>query len=204
MTPPSGAVRALLEQARGAGFLGPGSLGDHVTSATAFLLAAGEPPRRALDLGSGGGVPGLLLAEWWAETEMALLDRSHRRAAFLRRAVLELGWAERVAVVHADAEVAGRDPALRATVDVVTARSFGPPAVVAECGAPFLRPGGRLLVAEPPQHTGRWPADALERVGLTVAQVVAAPARVQVLELRRPVDARYPRRPGIPAKRPLW
>jgi len=204
VTPPSGAVRALLEQARGAGFLGPGSLGDHVTSATAFLLAAGEPPRRALDLGSGGGVPGLLLAEAWTETTMVLLDRSSRRASFLRRAVLELGWAERVVVVQADAETAGRDDALRTTMDVVTARSFGPPPVVAECGAPFLRPGGRLLVAEPPDAAARWPGDALRTLGLAVGPAVTTPAHVQVLEQRWPLGERFPRRAGVPARRPLW
>lgn len=197
---------AVLARARAAGFLGPGPVGAHVEHALSFARAWGEPPpARAIDLGSGGGVPGLVLATHWPATRVALLEAGARRAAFLRAALSTLGMGERVWVIQARAEVAGRDPTLRGTFDLACARAFGPPAVTAECGAPFLRVGGRLIVSEPPHpDPTRWPAAGLARLGLGPAVAVEDGARVVVCRQVQPCPARYPRRVGVPAKRPLW
>lgn len=158
-------------------------------------------PGAALDLGSGGGVPGLLLAEVWSGTAFVLLDADRRRASFLDRAVIDLGWAERVRVIHGRAEEEGRRPELRGRFDFVSARSFGPPAVVAECGAPFLRVGGVLVVSDPPGGpAGRWPADGLAKLGLTGE----AGSGVTVLHQETRCPDKYPRRAGVPARRPLF
>jgi 16S rRNA G527 N7-methylase RsmG len=120
-----------------------------------------------LDLGSGGGVPGLVIAAARPEAAVVLLDASERRTDWLRRAVSRLGWTERVRVVTARAEVLGRDASWRSSQDAVVARGFGRPAVTAECAAPFLRIGGRLVVSEPPRvHGDRWPSAALAELGL--------------------------------------
>ena len=170
------------------------------------MAAVGGVPDRALDLGSGAGVPGLVLAVRWPATSFVLLDASARRTAALAAAVAELRLGERVEVRTGRAEDAGRDPLLRASVDVVTARSFGPPAVVAECGAPFLRVGGVLLVAEPPGgDADRWPARGLGLVGLHDDGVVTAgEATVRRLRLGEAVDDTYPRANGVPRTRPLF
>src|SRR5204863_447379 len=81
----------------------------------------------------------------FTDAEWVLLDSSRRRSAFLGDQVSRLGWSTRVRVVRARAEDAGHDPAFRATCQVVTARSFGPPGLTAECGAAFLEVGGQLL-----------------------------------------------------------
>ncbi|MGH9185692.1 MAG: RsmG family class I SAM-dependent methyltransferase [Acidimicrobiales bacterium] len=164
------------------------------------------PPRRALDLGSGGGVPGLVLARSWPASCWVLLDAGERRAAFLRSAISELDLRDRVAVLEERAETAGRDPALRASFDLVVARSFGLPAVTAECAAGFLAVGGHLVVSEPPANAeGRWDVAGLARLGLEpVAPSAAADFRVQVFEQTQACPDRYPRRSGVPAKRPLW
>ena len=109
------------------------------------------PPGLALDLGSGGGVPGLALARWWPASRWVLLDARERRAVFLAGCG-RVSWRSVTGCrsLHAAAEDAGRDDRHRGRFDLVVARSFGPPAVVAECGAPFLREGGRLVVSEPP------------------------------------------------------
>ena len=73
---------------------------------------------------------------------MTLIDSSARRSAFLERAVDRLGLRDRVLVVNARVEACGREVTLRGTFDGVTARSFGRPAVVAECAAPLLKAGG--------------------------------------------------------------
>lgn len=163
-----------------------------------------------VDLGSGGGLPGLVLAAEWEADPALLIEANQRRADTLRRAVQELDWADRVQVLRMRAEEAGRVGELRGTRSLVVARSFGPPAVVAECGAPLLRPGGLLVVSEPPllsaaeRPTPRWPPDALRELGLEVAGVWEREFRYQVLRLTGSCSARYPRRPGIPAKRPLF
>lgn len=203
---PADRLAAVLRRARDLGLLGPGPIEDHIAHARAF--AAGVPtPDRALDLGSGGGVPGLVLAAAvWFDTKWTLVDAAQRRAAFLDEAVTTLAIADRVSVVRARAEVAGRDPALRSGFAITTARAFGPPAVTAECAAPFLRVGGRLVVSEPPGgDPTRWDAAGLAELGLVplahTRPPVPAFADFEAVAL---CPARYPRRVGIPAKRPLF
>ena len=199
-----GGVTALLEEAKELGFLGPGPVGEHVEHALGFARAwGGPPPGRFVDLGSGGGVPGLVLAAAWSGTSAVLLDASERRTAFLERAAQRLGPG-RIVVHRARAEEAGRDRTLRGSADLVTARAFGPPAVTAECAAPFLVVGGRAIVSEPPDAAPRWAADELAQLGMALVRVVWAPAGYAVLDQRAPCPDRFPRRVGVPAKRPLF
>jgi len=159
-------------------------------------------PARALDLGSGAGIPGLALAGLWPGSVWTLLDAAERRVAVLREGVDRLGWADRVQVVHGRAEDVGRDPAHRLAYELVTARSFGPPAVTAECGGAFVRLGGLLAVTEPPSGgEDRWPEGPLGELGL---RPLPPAGGVQLLERTGPLDDRYPRRSGVPAKRPLY
>ncbi|MEO7557359.1 MAG: RsmG family class I SAM-dependent methyltransferase [Acidimicrobiales bacterium] len=197
----------VLEQARALGFLGPGPLVAHLTNADGFAAALGSaaPPVTALDLGCGGGVPGLVLAQRWPTTRWLLLDAARRRCAFLREAVELLGLEGRVVVIEARAEEAGRDLGLRQRIDVVTARAFARPAITAECAAPLLVEGGCLLVSDPPDDQDRWDRAGLTTLGLVDEGIRTAPgAHIRVVRKSTPSDERYPRRVGIPAKRPLW
>jgi 16S rRNA (guanine527-N7)-methyltransferase len=173
-------------------------------------------PDRWLDLGTGGGLPGLVLAEHWPNSAAVLLDSAERRTAFLSEAVHDLDWEGRVRVVRARAEDAGRDPELRAWADAVWARSFGSPPVTAECAAPFLRPGGLLVVSEPPiadsesppQVTGltaaRWPREGLAGLGQEPLVTVRGRYGYQVIVQSEPCPERFPRRSGVASKRPLY
>lgn len=166
-------------------------------------LAGGD--LAAVDLGSGGGVPGVVLAKDLPSSRWLLLDSSVRRTAFLVEAVEHLGLGDRVEVVTGRAETVGRDPRHRGAYQVVVARAFGRPAVVAECGAPFLEQGGRLLVSEPPdERPDRWPAEGLGLLGLRSAGRSRDAPHLATLWQDHPCPPRYPRRVGIPAKRPLW
>lgn len=159
---------------------------------------------RAIDLGSGGGLPGLVLALALPQWHWTLLDGSVRRTDALREAVGALGLAERTTVVSARAEDAART-ALRGTYDVAVARGFAAAAPTAECAAPFLRIGGRLLVTEPPGGAPhRWPEELLSQLGLAPSGSMTAPVAAQVLLAVEECPTRYPRRNGIPVKRPLW
>jgi 16S rRNA (guanine527-N7)-methyltransferase len=178
---------------------------DHIDHAEGFLRAwDAPPPALAVDLGSGGGLPGLVLAERWPASTILLVDASERRTEFLRRAVDRLGYPG-VTVRRDRAEVVGRDPALRGTADLVVARGFGPPAVTAECAAPLLRVGGRLIVSDPPEDADdRWSPAGLGQLGLGAPRQVRVPAAFTVVAQVRPCPSRFPRRVGIPAKRPLF
>jgi 16S rRNA (guanine527-N7)-methyltransferase len=229
-------LQEVLVAARDAGFLGPGPIERHLRHAEGFvtlarLQAEGNNPR-ILDLGSGGGLPGLVVAGAWPESTMVLLEANERRAQFLGRAVGACGLQQRVSVVHQRAEIYGRDPLSRGTFDGVVVRSFGPPAVVAECAAPLLRVGGWLIVSEPPSddgnghgdgplkkgvsadpeeigrtpaaESGRWPSDELAPLGLEPVEWVRSEFGYQVLRQALPCPDRFPRRNGVPAKKPLF
>ena len=197
----------VLEEARALGFLGPGPVEGHVEHARGFLQAVGqERPRRVGDLGSGAGIPGLVLAQAWGDVDVVLLDANERRTAFLERAVKALGLGPSVQVLRGRAEDVGHQAAWRGWADLVVARSFGPPAVTAECGAPLLSVRGRLIVSEPPESgEERWPEAGLLPLGLRPSgRLEQAFSRFQVLRQERPCPDAYPRRTGAPAKRPLF
>jgi len=203
----------VLERSRSLGFLGPGSVRVHLDHAAGFAAGMERAPMRFLDLGSGGGVPGLVLARRWPESQAVLLDARERRCTFLQDAAQDLRLGERVTVEWARAEEAGHRDDLRGHFDVVVARGFGPPAVTAECGSPFLRVGGMLAVSEPPpddddvavaEASDRWSATGLARLGLVVGGSWTRGYRYQALDQAEPCPQQYARRPGIPAKRPLF
>lgn len=193
---------AQLERARGLGFLGPGAVQGHVDHAQAFVRALDGVHGSVIDLGSGGGVPGLVVAWARPDLEVVLVDAMAKRCDFLRQAAVTLDR-PRLSIVEGRAENLGR-AALRGTAAVVTARSFGPPAVTAECAAPLLADAGRVLVSEPPDDPGRWPADGLARLGLALGPRVPGPPHLQWLERVAPCPPEYPRRDGLPRKRPLF
>jgi 16S rRNA (guanine527-N7)-methyltransferase len=201
-------LRAVLEEARELGFLGPGPI-EHQLRHAVQLARVIEPfTGRFLDLGSGGGLPGLVLASELPPATGCLLDARQRRCVFLTRAISRLGLGPRMTVACGRAETLARDPSLRGSFDLVVARSFGSPPITAECAAGFLRAGGRLVVAEPPDadaSVARWPAEGLARVGFGPAERLRS-GETSAVRMTRDgaLDDRYPRREGTPAKRPLW
>jgi 16S rRNA (guanine527-N7)-methyltransferase len=165
--------------------------------------------RRVVDVGSGGGLPGLPLKIARPDLELALVESNRRKAAFLVRACAELGL-EGVTVVARRAEEAGRDPRLRESFDAAVVRALAATPVLAELCLPLVRVGGRLLAmkvgAEVEAESAR---AALERLGGRLEEVAQAPSaareRGQVLVVAKvaPTPEEYPRRPGVPARRPL-
>jgi 16S rRNA (guanine527-N7)-methyltransferase len=191
-----------LERARTFGFLGPGPVADHIEHAEAFVTALAGVSGTVVDLGSGGGVPGLIIALTRADLSLVLVEATAKRCRFLEEAVAALALT--ATVVEGRAEVVGHSER-RGKADAVVARSFGTPATTAECGAPLLRRGGILVVSEPPAPTGdRWPSAGLAKLGLERGERSPSSPAVQVLRLTSPCPPTFPRRDGLPAKRPLF
>jgi 16S rRNA (guanine527-N7)-methyltransferase len=205
-------VRGVLARAFELGFLGSMPIDDQIDHALGFVAVVeaglGRAPANVIDLGTGGGVPGIVLVACWPDARVVLMDASQRRTDFLKETTD--GWpiARHAEVVRGRAEELGRRDDLREQFEVVTARSFGAPALTAECGSAFLSPGGLMVVSEPPEEMtqDRWPATGLASVGLAPLQRVRVVDRFgyQVIRKVEGVGDRYPRRVGIPAKRPLF
>jgi 16S rRNA (guanine527-N7)-methyltransferase len=197
-----------LENPRARGFLGPQALGPQVLHAEGFALCweaiRAAPPDSFLDLGSGGGLPGLVLLDRW-RCRAVFLDSMNKRSNFLSDVV---NWSDSPEgeVVTARAEEAARRPEFDGVFDLVTARSFGPPAVTAECAVRFLKVGGALVVSEPPDdaETGRWKPSGLGQLGLTDLGRTRQGSAFRVLVKERVTAQRFPRESGIPKKLPLF
>jgi 16S rRNA (guanine527-N7)-methyltransferase len=193
-------------QAQAAGFIGAPSITEQLDHSAGLADALPIGARRIADLGAGGGLPGLVVAELRPEAEVRLIESSRRRADHLERAVRRLGWGTRVSIDDRPAELVGRDRSCRGSFDAVVARGFGPPPVVAECAAPLLRVGGVLVVAEPPDSTGdRWAPVRSSALPFDVGILIVDPRGTYLsLTLRRVCPDRFPRAPGVPRRRPVW
>ncbi len=191
-----------LRRAQRLGFLGPEPVENHITHAAGFLSALADVRGRVIDLGSGGGLPGLVVGLARPDLDLVLVDGMAKRCRFLEGAVQRLGL-EQVRVLEGRAEVLGRGD-LRASAAAVVARSFGTPATTAECAAPLLAVGGRLIVSEPPTSSERWVVPELGLLGLAPGPRSGGVPAIQVLVQVSLCPDAYPRRDGVPAKRPLF
>jgi 16S rRNA (guanine527-N7)-methyltransferase len=185
------------------------ALDDHLAdSLVALALDEVRSARVVADLGSGAGVPGLVLAIALPSARFALVESNARKCAFIERTAAACGLAN-VETVNARAEVWSSGIA---RFDLVTARALAPLAVVAEYAAPLLRVGGSLVAwrgRRDPQaeEAARVAADELGlevRDPEPVSPYPAAENRYLQLMLKvRETPSRFPRRAGIARKRPL-
>lgn len=164
--------------------------------------------RRLVDVGSGGGLPGLPLKISRPDLEVVLIEADAGKAAFLIHACAQLGL-QGVEVVNRRAEEAGHDPLMRETFDLAVARALAPMPVLAELCLPFVRVGGRLLAQKTEGEDVLSAGPAIELLGGAPAQVVPAPSSARrsgtivIVEKVGATPAAYPRRPGLPARKPL-
>jgi 16S rRNA (guanine527-N7)-methyltransferase len=163
---------------------------------------------KVVDVGSGGGLPGLPLKIARPHLELTLIEADQDKAAFLVHACAQLGL-EGVEVVAKRAEEAGHDPRLREAFDVAVARALAPLPVLAELCLGLVRVGGRLLAQKTEAEDVSGGMRAIELMGASLVAVLASPSgarragTVVVIEKVRPTPAAYPRRPGVPNRSPL-
>jgi 16S rRNA (guanine527-N7)-methyltransferase len=144
-------------QARGA--IGERSLVDAVSHADRFVELVPTGSRSLVDLGSGGGLPALVIAWRRPDVSVTMVERRATRADLLRRAITSLGIGLRTSVVNDDVAVVATE--LPNAFDVVTARSFGDVAITTRFIDMLLTDDGVGLVSEPPTDRGATWAAAL-------------------------------------------
>ena len=166
---------------------------------------------RLIDIGTGAGFPGIPLKIVYPDIRLALLEATGKKTAFLSHLVSLLGL-EDVAVINSRAEDAAHDPALRESFDMAAARAVAPLSALVELALPFCCTGGFFIA----QKKGDIKAEvagaqkAVSVLGGTLEEMkqVMLPGleddrQLIVIRKIRPSPPRYPRRPGIPLKRPI-
>jgi 16S rRNA (guanine527-N7)-methyltransferase len=188
---------------------------DSLTCAGPLLArwgsASAVPSLRCADVGSGGGFPGVPLALALPQLRLTLIEATARKAWFLGELIAELRLSG-VQVAVERAETLAHQSEHREAYDAAFARALAPLPTLLELTLPFLRVGG-LLVAprkgDPAsEQASSEAASALLGGGAPRAEPVTVPALADgrvltIVEKERPTPAAYPRRPGMPAKRPL-
>ncbi|MGA1220063.1 MAG: RsmG family class I SAM-dependent methyltransferase [Ilumatobacteraceae bacterium] len=154
---------SVLQLAKDGGVIGNTDLTLEISRARAFVdvIRSRSNTQNVLDIGSGGGLPGLVVAHDCPDINITLVDRREKRTDLLRRQSHRLRQhvpGRPIKVICADVTALHG----MATFDVVTSRSFGSPDVVLDTALPLVSVGGHLLVSEPPNESGdRWPLETL-------------------------------------------
>lgn len=174
-------------------------------------LAHGFPDAAtAIDVGSGAGFPGIPLSIMLPDTRFTLMDALQKRVAFLQSVIDALGL--NAVAVHLRAEDAARRPEYREAFDLAVARAVAPMNVLCEFTLPFVKVGGRLLAMKGPglDEELRGAEGALAILGGGVERVIDLPIpgrdwshRGAWIVKAAPTPDRYPRRAGVPEKKPL-
>ena len=164
----------------------------HVEESLAALPVVQRFDGPVVDVGSGGGAPGIPLAQALPDREVTLLEATRRKCDFLERWARELPNAQ---VVCGRAEEQPVD-----SWGVAVAKALAPPPVAAEWCLPLVKPGGAAVL-----YVG--PTAQADRVALVAEQLAAeleeSPPGLLVLRKLGPTPPGFPRRPGVARKRPL-
>jgi 16S rRNA (guanine527-N7)-methyltransferase len=175
-----------------------------IAAGDALLAMPWAGIERVIDIGSGGGLPAVPLALAMPAVHFTLLEANTRKCAFLEHLTATLKLTN-VAVAAGRAEELGQRPALREQFDRAISRAAAPPAVLLELALPFVRPGGDLVaqvspvdpqLLEPAARLLGGGSPRLERPGDAASTLLVVPKL-------GPTPAGYPRRTGLPNRKPL-
>jgi len=175
------------------------------------VLDTVDPDARCIDIGAGAGFPGLPLKIVWPRLQLTLLESVGKKVRFLTHMVEAMGL-EETDIVQGRAEELGRNPDYREAFDVALARAVAQMSVLVEYALPLVRVGG-IFVAQKGDDIEvemKSAGAAIELLGGRLQEIkpVYLPGseiarHLVVVQKLGPTTERYPRRPGIPAKRPL-
>ncbi len=173
--------------------------------------AASGPGTEAIDIGTGGGIPGVPLAIARPDMRWTLVDATAKKIAFLQDVIAELSIPN-VVLYHGRIEELAHEPHMRGRYQVLTARAVSSLSALLELGLPMIRTGGALLLPKGPDIAGELEAAmaAARILGGSIASHDVLPdagtgveTRLVVATKERETPAAYPRRAGMPARSPL-
>ncbi|MBN1264839.1 MAG: 16S rRNA (guanine(527)-N(7))-methyltransferase RsmG [Anaerolineales bacterium] len=183
----------------------------HFLDSLTCLLAFKPADERLIDVGTGAGFPGLPLKLVCPQIQLTLVEATEKKVQFCRHVVAALGL-ENVDVLHARVEELGQDDHYRGRFQIALARAVAPMPVLLEYLLPLLPMGGRVVAQKgemAPVET-QSAAQALKILGGRVSKLVpvdlprvAERRYLVVVDKISETPQKYPRRAGIPAKRPL-
>ena len=180
-------------------------------SISCALAWKNQPPRSLVDVGTGAGFPGLVLKILYPGMKLTLVESVGKKAAFCQHMVERLALGE-VTVLSLRAEEAGQNPAHREKYDWAVARAVANLPVLAELLLPLVRVGGAMLAqkGESAPAEAQSAEKALKMLGGSLRQLipvalpgVAEERTLVVVDKVAAAPPAYPRRVGIPAKKPL-
>ena len=167
-------------------------------------------PISLLDIGAGAGFPSLPMKILFPQLEVTIIDSLNKRIQFLHLLAEDLGL-EGVHFYHGRAEDFAQDKQFRAQFDLVTARAVARMQILSELTIPFLKVGGRLIAlkassAEDELHQAKNAlnllfAKVLENVDYQLPN--GDPRTLTIVEKKKETPNKYPRKAGVPNKRPL-
>jgi 16S rRNA (guanine527-N7)-methyltransferase len=159
-------VEEVLTIAQRVGTLGDRPIPEVMEHAKAFVAALVDITGTVIDIGTGAGVPGLVIAQERPDLTLVLADRRATRMDALQMGVSGLGWEDRITVLTCDIADLGKQPEHAGQYDAVVCRGFGSPEVTAPLARPLLKNGGTLIVSEPPSpKPSPWTSELLEKTG---------------------------------------
>ena len=167
-------------------------------------------PIRLLDIGAGAGFPSLPMKILFPELDVTIIDSLNKRINFLHLLAEELGLSG-VHFYHGRAEDFAQDKAFRAQFDLVTARAVARMQVLSELTIPYLKVGGRLLALKA-SNAPEELEEAKNALNLLFSKVEdnlqyelpnGDPRYITVVEKKKETPNKYPRKAGLPNKRPL-
>ena len=167
-------------------------------------------PIRLLDIGAGAGFPSLPMKILFPELDVTIIDSLNKRINFLHLLAEELDLSE-VHFYHGRAEDFAQDKAFRAQFDLVTARAVARMQVLSELTIPYLKVGGRLLALKA-SNAPEELEEAKNALNLLFSKVEdnlqyelpnGDPRYITVVEKKKETPNKYPRKAGLPNKRPL-
>ncbi|HZK86641.1 MAG TPA: 16S rRNA (guanine(527)-N(7))-methyltransferase RsmG [Syntrophomonas sp.] len=183
---------------------------SHIEDSLAVLNFISLEGKRVIDIGSGAGFPALVLAIYCPQTAFTLIEADLKKSSFLQASCDHLGLSN-VQIVRARAEELGQDPLYRGQYDCCSSRAVAAMNVMLEYGIPLLKPGGQILLWKGKNVQSE--VDLAQKA-LTILQagveaiyhyILTGNKDRAIVVVKKEADTpqQYPRRVGMPAKRPL-